>query len=162
MKRIHIDVVCDEGHGADVLSQLANYLEKEERFDEYDFDNGTAVVEKYDDDDEKTLNKTPEQILAYHRDVYIPAESIMREMCRKYISRFLMDTSEDNKKTVEIHIEPDGAFGMSSLEMPTITAAWQDPSSGEIYFDEEYNGSVDIDNYPIHELIQIVEQIDEN
>ena len=111
------------------------------------------------DDFYLTENKTPEQIRAFFHDTFQPVESAMREMCRKYVSRKLMDTSEDEPLECGITVEPDGAFGLSSLEMPNITQAWQDPSSGEIYFNEEYNATCDFDNYPIHELIQIVEQI---
>lgn len=106
-----------------------------------------------------TANKTPQEILAYHRSVYLPTESIMREMCRKYASRVLMDTDEEHPMELDITVEPEWSFGMSSLEMPHINAAWQDPGSGCIYFNEEFITARDIDFYSIHELVQIVKQL---
>ena len=106
-----------------------------------------------------TANKTREEIVGFYNNEYSKAETIMREMCRKYISRRLMDTNEDNKLACEIHIEPAGAFGMSSLEMPCIVAMWQEPSDGTIWFDEEYNAVRDFDDYPTDELIQIVKEM---
>ena len=83
-----------------------------------------------------TANKKREEIIAFYNEEYSKAETIMREMCRKYLSRLLMDTNEENKLVCEITIEPEGAFGMSSLEMPCIISAWQEPSDGTIWFEE--------------------------
>lgn len=51
MKRFHIDMVCDEGHVAAELMHLANYMEEAEKCDEYYFDNATAIVEEYPEED---------------------------------------------------------------------------------------------------------------
>lgn len=55
MKRYRVELVVDEGHIADTLRELANAYEnvsEEQESDEYDFENGTAIIEEYHSENE--------------------------------------------------------------------------------------------------------------
>ena len=103
-----------------------------------------------------TANKSAKDIEQFYYETFLTAEEKLREMCRKYMSRVLMDTSEDNKHECCIPLELRGTFGLSTLEMPHVVAAYQDPSEGTIWFDEDGTGCpIDFDNYGTDELVQI-------
>ena len=57
---------------------------------------------------------------------------VTNQVCREYISRHLMDTSEENKVEVDIILESDEDCGLSSLLLPTIDTIYQQPGTGEI------------------------------
>ena len=59
-------------------------------------------------------------------------KEVMNQVCREYISRHLIDTSEENKVEVDIILESDEDCGLSSLLLPTIDTIYQQPGTGEI------------------------------
>ena len=108
---------------------------------------------------EKYMNKSVEELRADYANLEVVRETF-RESARLFLSRFLMDTDEDNPYECDIRLEPEGTFGLSSLEMPNLTAMWQYPAEGYIAF--EIDGcELDFDSIGDEELIQIVNEISE-
>ena len=87
------------------------------------------------------------------------AENILRENLRRKYSEMLMDTDEEHP--MECGIECSfGAFGLSSLYLPTCTSIWQHHSEGWIYFNFDDNSApMDFDEMPTKELINILKQM---
>lgn len=77
------------------------------------------------------------------------------------ISKFLMDTSQDNPLECDIVIESPEDCGLSSLLLPRIVKAWQDPTEGWIYFQWESGRTQPIEQCTLEELIQILEGLEE-
>lgn len=103
-----------------------------------------------------TANKSREEIEQFYYEKYLTTEETLREMCRKYMSRLLMDTDEDHKLEADVPLELRGSFGLSTLEMPRVISAYQDPSEGIIWFAEDGNGyPIDFENYGTDEIVQI-------
>lgn len=78
-----------------------------------------------------SLNRPMEEIeqmcsILYHKECFV------RECIRNYVSRLLMDTSEEKHVKIEACLYEDGAFGLSSSDMPWVTQIWQHPSEGII------------------------------
>ena len=71
-----------------------------------------------------TNNKTAEQIVAQY-DRLRDDETNLRESIRHFLSRHLMDTSEDKPMTVGLTLQ-GGAMGLSELEKPEVTSMFQD------------------------------------
>lgn len=88
-------------------------------------------------------------------------EALVRQMLRDYFSRHLAKHSEDNPLEVNITIQPQEAFALSSLELPRLTEMWQHPSEGWITFviDEI---ETDFDNVYTDELINIANQFEKD
>ena len=86
-------------------------------------------------------------------------EERVRQMLRDYFSRLLADHDEDNPMEVNITIEPKGAFGLSSNDLPYLTEMWMNPTEGWItfYIDDV---ETDFDWMPTEELIQIANEIE--
>ena len=79
------------------------------------------------------------------------------ESYRKFLSKKLMDTNEENQLKVYIPLENDESFGLSTLQLPTIISMWQHPSEGIIYF--KFDGQddyVEFDDMELEELEQII------
>lgn len=101
--------------------------------------------------EELTNNKGIEEI----EEMY----DVLRESVRHYLSRCLMDTSEENRKEVYIPLE-HGAVGLSTLEMPTIVSIWQHPSEGIICVRYEFSDEdIDLDDLSMEDIIQIARDI---
>lgn len=82
------------------------------------------------------------------------------ESYRKFLSKKLMDTNEENQLKVYIPLENDETFGLSTLQLPTVISIWQHPSEGIIYF--KFNGQddyVEIDDLEIKYLNQIIKEL---
>lgn len=102
-----------------------------------------------------TANKTSDELLEFYSESYYPMSMAFREMIRKYLSRHLMDTDEDHPLKCEITVERDGSIGLSSLEMPVITAMYQD-DMGIIWCDED-GCTFELDSYSIDEQMSIIQ-----
>lgn len=103
---------------------------------------------------ELSANKTSDEI----NDMY----HVLNESIRMALSRLLMDTSEENRKEVEIPLE-HRACGLSTLEMITIVSIWQDEKEGIISVQcrgDDYD--MDIDELEIEDRIQILRELELN
>ena len=82
------------------------------------------------------------------------------ESYRKFLSKKLMDTNEENQLKVYIPLENDESFGLSTLQLPTIISIWQHPSEGIIYFKfEGQNDYVEFDDMELEYLDQIIKEL---
>lgn len=83
----------------------------------------------------------------------------IREELRHRISAILMDTSEENPRDCRITVGGESAMGLSSLELPRITACYQHPTEGIIYFvfDHDDLNPVEFDDMCTYDLITILE-----
>lgn len=106
------------------------------------------------------MNKTFEEIESYYNDL-VDMEQEVREMIRFFLSRKLMDTSEDNKLECDIALETDDCFGLSSLNLPWVTSMWQHPTEGYITFDiDDGRSERDFDELSTEELMTIIKYVD--
>lgn len=71
-----------------------------------------------------TNNRTSEQIVAMY-DKLRDDETALRESIRHFLSRHLMDTSEEKPMTVGLTLQ-GGAMGLSELEKPEVGIMFQD------------------------------------
>ena len=107
---------------------------------------------------ELTANKSVEDIQGQYSNLEL-LRTIFRESCRKYLSRFLMDTDEEHPYECDITLEyPDG-FGMSSLEYPNLVRMWQDKTEGYIGFEIDGMGPIMFESIRDDELIQIINSL---
>ena len=82
------------------------------------------------------------------------------ESYRKFLSKELMDTNEENQLKVYIPLENDESFGLSTLQLPTIVSIWQHPSEGIIYFKfDGQNDYVEFDDMELKYLDQIIKEL---
>ena len=82
------------------------------------------------------------------------------ESYRKFLSKKLMDTNEENQLKVYIPLENDESFGLSTLQLPTVISIWQHPSEGIIYFKfEGQNDYVEFDDMELECLDQIIKEL---
>lgn len=82
------------------------------------------------------------------------------ESIRKFLSKKLMDTNEENQLKVYIPLENEESFGLSTLSLPTIISIWQHPSEGIIYF--KFDGQdnyVEFDDMDLEYLEQIIKEL---
>lgn len=85
------------------------------------------------------------------------------EIVRQTISKLLMDTSEENPKECHITLESPEDCGLSSLQLPTIIKAWQNPTEGWITFEFIGNYRKGFEELDIHEMLQVLKGLeDEN
>lgn len=82
------------------------------------------------------------------------------EEIRHCISAILMNTDEQNPMRCHITIGNDDAFGLSELEKPTITSAFQVPCEGYICFNiQGVKEPVDFDDIPENVLEYILDEL---
>lgn len=102
-----------------------------------------------------TNNKTAEQIAAQYNKLR-DDETNLRESIRHYLSRNLMDTSEEKQKEVHLTLQ-GGAMGLSELEKPEITSMFQDHEGiiwVQIYGMAE---SIELDDVALDWQVEIVD-----
>ena len=100
-----------------------------------------------------TNNKSLQEIEQMYNDLL--------ESIRHNLSLKLMDTSKDKPLEVYIPLEHD-AIGLSTLEMPTITEIYQDPSEGIIYVHFYGDGyDTELDYLHIADMIQILKELEQ-
>lgn len=79
-----------------------------------------------------------------------------KEQLRHKLSAILMDTCEEKPMHCNIVIGEEQAMGLSSLQMPIVTGAFQIPSEGIIYFNiQGFNEPVEFDDMHKKDLIKI-------
>lgn len=111
----------------------------------------------------KCMNKTVKDIEdSFSQYQYL--EKMIRESMRKYLSKTLMDTSEQNPLQCTIVLQTSEGFGLSTLNYPWIYKMWQDPIEGIIYFsyDEESTEVVEFDEMLLEDLVIICKELDKN
>lgn len=86
----------------------------------------TQLEQTYYDDEYKLLNEMTELLIFFN--------NIDQDMkTRNKLSALLMDTSEDNPMDVDIILDTEEAFGLSTLQMPHVIKVFQDPKEGIMY-----------------------------
>ena len=115
------------------------------------------IIERNMNKSKEDLQKMYQTVLLAKRNYATPPEIFeslvdkITEASRQFLSRFLMDTNEDNPYICE--------GGWEIIETPLISTTlqlmWQHPSEGIIYFkiDDEI---VEFDDLSINEIIQII------
>lgn len=84
-----------------------------------------------------------------------------REDLRHKLSAILMDTSEANPMKCNITIGEEEAQGLSSLELPTVIDAFQQPSEGIIWFTlEGYTEPIEFDDMNTKDLEIILTELE--
>lgn len=80
---------------------------------------------------------------------------------RNYLSKELMNTSEDNPRVETICLINAEGFGLSTLNFPWIYKLWQHPTEGIIYFayDKEGKEIVEFDHMLTEDLLTICKHI---
>jgi hypothetical protein len=106
---------------------------------------------------EHLMNKCPYDIKRLAKTM---SEDDVRQMIRFYFSRNLMDTSAENQMKVDIVLETDETFGLSTNDMLRINSIWQDPCEGYIIFEFEGGNWIDFDDLSVNELIRIMNVFD--
>ena len=106
---------------------------------------------------EHLMNKCPIEIKRLAKN---ETEENIREMIRFYFSRNLMDTSAENQIKVDIILETDETFGLSTNDMLRINSIWQDPCEGYIIFEFEGGNWIDFDDLSVNELVRIMNVFD--
>ena len=82
------------------------------------------------------------------------------EFYRKFLSKKLMDTNEENQLKVYIPLENDESFGLSTLQLPTVISIWQHPSEGIIYFKfEGQDNYVEFDDMKLEDIKQVIKEL---
>lgn len=107
---------------------------------------------------EDLMNKCPLEIKRLAKTM---SDEDVREMIRFYFSRNLMRTSEDNQMEVDIIIEDDYTFGLSTNDMLRITSIWQHPSEGFITFVLNGNIEIDFEDIETSTLLKIMTDFDD-
>ena len=94
---------------------------------------------------------------------YNHLDKLLRESMRNYLSRELMNTSEENPRIETICLTNREGFGLSSLNYPWIYKMWQHPSEGTIYFayDSDCNNILEFDEMLTEDLVTICNTINE-
>lgn len=106
---------------------------------------------------EQAANKSFDDIYSFYNEEFYPMEYFLRSMIRQYISRNLIDKTEDNPLDCDIVVENQETFGLSSLEMPRIVKMWQD-EQGIIWCQEQgIDEPAELDFYSPYELMSIIE-----
>lgn len=106
---------------------------------------------------EHLANKCPDEIKKLAKTM---EEDDVRQMIRFYFSRHLMFTSEDNQMKVDILLETDETFGLSTNDMLRIVSIWQHPSNGIITFVLNGGEEIDFDDIETSTLLNVMTEFD--
>ncbi len=86
-----------------------------------------------------------------------------KEVVRKEISKFLIDTDENHPLKCNVIIGEDDAFGLSSLQLPRICELFQIPGEGIIYYKlEGTNDFEEIETLTKSDLTNVLNYLEEN
>lgn len=109
----------------------------------------------------KCINKSVVDIKEYFMQ-YQYLEKLLRESIRKYLSKLLINTSEDNPLKCKICLISEEGFGLSTLNFPWIYEIWQHPTEGIIYFnyDQDEEDLVEFDHMLLEDLVTICRELD--
>lgn len=84
-----------------------------------------------------------------------------REILRRHFSALLMNTDNEHHLKCNIIIGENEAMGLSTLQMPRVIGAFQDPKEGIISFYIEGDCIVDFDDMEYNDLINILNTLKE-
>ena len=110
----------------------------------------------------KCMNRTVKDIEdSFSQYQYL--EKMIKESIRKYLSRLLINTSEDNPLKCKICLTNEEGFGLSTLNYPWIYEIWQHPTEGIIYFNYDPDGEdlVEFDHMWVEDLVTICKELGE-
>ncbi len=107
---------------------------------------------------EHLMNKCPIEIKRLAKTM---EEDDVRQMIRFYFSRHLMFTSAESQMKVDIVLETDETFGLSTNDMLRIVSIWQEPCEGIITFVLNGGEEIDFDDIEISTLFKIMTDFDE-
>lgn len=107
----------------------------------------------------ESQNKTISEIETI-AEQYNNLEELLRNSIHNYLSRKLMDTSEDTPLEIDIALECKESFGLSSLDLPWIKKIWQDPVEGIIYFVYDTDTVIEFDRMNTENLLTICKHIE--
>ena len=107
---------------------------------------------------EHLMNKCPYDIKRLAKTM---SEDDVREMIRFYFSRNLMNTSAENQIKVDIVLETDETFGLSTNDMLRIVSIWQHPSEGIITFVLNGGKEIEFDDVDTSDLLKIMTNFDD-
>lgn len=96
---------------------------------------------------EFSLNKSMEEIEQIYMRLH-DYDFFLRMCIKNYVSRLLMDTSEEKHIEIKVCLEEKDPYGLPSCYMPWVTQIWQHPSEG-IITTEVDDGEFDPDDYTI-------------
>ena len=108
----------------------------------------------------KAMNKNVTELESMHLQ-YKFLENMLRESVRKYLSKLLAHTSEENPLECQICLVNDEAIGLSTLNFPWIYKMWQHPTEGIIYFHYDTTDAepVEFDAMLLEDLITICKEL---
>lgn len=106
---------------------------------------------------EHLANKCPDEIKNLAKTM---EEDDVRQMIRFYFSRHLMFTSKDNQMKVDIVLETEKTFGLSTNDMLRIISIWQHPSEGIITFVLNGGEEIDFDDIETSTLLNVMTEFD--
>ena len=107
---------------------------------------------------EHLANKCPDEIKRLAKTM---EEDDVRQMIRFYFSRHLMFTSAENQMKVDIILETDETFGLSTNDMLRIVSIWQHPSEGIITFVLNGGEEIEFDDIETSTLFKIMTDFDD-
>lgn len=107
---------------------------------------------------EHLMNKCPIEIKRLAKTMN---DEDVRQMIRFYFSRHLMFTSAEKQMKVDIVLETDETFGLSTNDMLRIVSIWQHPSEGIITFVLNGGKELDFDDVDTSDLFKIMTDFDD-
>ena len=84
-----------------------------------------------------------------------------REILRRHFSALLMNTDNENHLKCNIPIGEGDAMGLSTLQIPKVIGAFQEPKEGIIFFYIEGDCIVEFDDMETDDLINILNTLKE-
>ena len=84
-----------------------------------------------------------------------------REILHRHFSALLMETDNEHHMKCDIIIGENDAMGLSTLQMPRVIGAFQDPIEGIICFYIEGDCIVEFDDMDTDDLINILNTLKE-
>jgi hypothetical protein len=102
----------------------------------------------------KTQNKSMFEIETMFEQ-YNYYNKLVRESMRNYLSKELIDTSEDNPRIKSICLINAKGFGLSTPNFHWIHKLWQNPTEGVIYFAYDNEDIVEFDYMSTEDLLTI-------
>lgn len=86
-------------------------------------------------------------------------EDNVRRLIHDKMSAILMDYTEHRPLGCEFVLSDKDAIGLSSLDMPWIIQAWQEPSEGWITFATDDGRQYDFDDLETYQLLDVLEEL---
>lgn len=99
------------------------------------------------------MNKSAKEIIEMY-------ESLSEEI-RCFVSRYLMDTSDEKRMNVSIALDYPNNCGLCELEKPMVRYLWQNPTGGEISVEFWDDTQADFSDLDLSWQIEIVKYLED-